>query len=142
MLDIQDVANLLGIDPSEGDNANMLNAAIQQATVIDAQGLAPTDADWTPTYDIWFAAAAFVELYEACRFLSSAGTLKSFTSEGTTMVIESMTSADLIAFANRLRARSSRWITSNVSVVELDNNGPWHPRSQFPNRWDQSGRRP
>ena len=132
MVTASDLAALLGISP-DGE-ATALQAAIDAVRVVDAEGRAPIDDGYVPTSDLYLAAAVYLELLAARMMLQPAG-LESVTSEGTTMKFRDRAPGDLFALARWYRSQSplSR-MSTQVAVVELDNDGDWFPRSNFSRR--------
>lgn len=110
-----------------------LDLCLEQARVVDQQGRPPTDPDWTPTYDLAWAAADTCEL-RAARTAASEQ-LTTVTSEGTTL---RTTTADWRAMADwwRLRSRATAG-TQIVGVVSIDRGSgvPGRPLSSWPG-WD------
>lgn len=109
-------------------SAAELDACLQASALADADGRAPTDPDWTPTFDFPEAAAQACELRAAKAATSE--TLTQVTSEGTTLQV---TPADWSKMAEWWRHRSRAGSAPSVGVVGIDTHsrpGGW-PRSAY-----------
>lgn len=105
-----------------------LDLCLTGAQLADTEGRAPTDPDWTPTFDYSAAAADSCDL-RAAR-LATTEQLSSVTSEGTTL---QATPADWSKLAAWWRLRSRAVSAPSVGVVGIDTHsrpGGW-PRSAY-----------
>lgn len=130
MVTVGQLADLLGVDATT--EATRLQAAIDAVRVVDAEGRPPTDPAWIPTTDLWLAAAHYVELMAARQAMQGGQQVESFTSEGTTIKLASGEFPNLLAYAKWLRSKSPLTsLTTQINVVEIDNDGNYFPRSSF-----------
>ena len=109
-----------------------IDLALDQARVVDAAGNPPTDPDWTPTWNVAYAAAVLFELKATLAASTDTGGLQSFTSEGSSFTRRDGTTADgWLALARQWRIRATGNGTG-ITVIEMTDPtpGPW-PRSSF-----------
>lgn len=118
------------IVPTSSDpalTADDINAALDAAKIIDADGNAPIDADYTETIDANYAIAEAFDL-KAVR-AAAAGQVEEFTAEGARF---KRILPNFAALAARYRDRSTAGSdSSGISVIELHPETPDHlqPRS-------------
>lgn len=106
-----------------------LNTCLDAAALADPDGHPPADPEWTPTYDMYQAAADTCELRAAKA--ASSENLTSVTSEGTTL---QTSPADWTAMARWWRLHSRACAGSHMAgVIGIDSADPvdGRPRSSY-----------
>ena len=116
------------------DAVQHFDNAMTRATITDIMGRAPIDQAWTPTYDMWIAAAEVAELLYIHGALSpQQSSLAQFESEGSKFVFGNAPATDWRMVAATLRARSpllNDW--GGVAMMDAGSPAePFHPRSEW-----------
>lgn len=105
-----------------------VDRALDASQVVDAEGRAPVDAGYVPTFNVAYAAALLFDM-KATMSISSGGGILSFTSEGSTVTRKDVTTADFAALATMWRGRA--FPAGPVTVIDLGYTGGPVPRSAF-----------
>ena len=117
-----------GTTPTLPDGAVM--AALDASRVVDADGRAPVDSEYVPTWNGWYAAALLLEQKAAIATVTRTGGVQSFTSEGSSVTrTEGTTAVQFQALADQYRARA--FPSGPVSVIDLGSTLGPAPRSAF-----------
>lgn len=100
--------------------------------VADAAGRGPVESGYIETVDQWLSAAAVAEqLALRGAMTSSAGGVKRFTSEGTTIEVEGGGGVDWLTLAARFRARSPLLVDwpAGMGRIVVEASQPYYARS-------------
>jgi hypothetical protein len=114
---------------------DQINAALNAARVVDANGFGPMADSYTETIDEWYALGVLLEAKAFAVVLGNTGSVSSFTSEGSSFTVKGGTSA---AEFNQLAAEAfarSRTVGRTISTINLEPTGEYTraPRSWPPN---------
>lgn len=108
-------------------DADLIDAALDQAVTLDSEGRRPSDPEWTPTFDPWWAAGVVSQIL-AARAATAGGILR-WTSEGVTVERRAPDFASAAAGFFDL-SPISRLLGSQVQRLTVPGPPRYRPRSE------------
>lgn len=118
------------VDVAPTLSPEQVTAAVNASRVVDAEGRAPVDPDWVPTWNGYYAAALLLEQKAGQAVVTKTSRVQSFSSEGSSVTrTEGASAADFRALAQQYRDLA--FPSGPVQVIDLGPGLGPVPRSAF-----------